>query len=709
MWIGATPPYLDRVLTLTYHLLSFVIMINRKSHKTAEKQWFSLDEAAEYLRIGKTVLYTLAREGRIPSSKMGKKWAFEKTQLDIWARSNRPIESFFTGLDFNIESNMTLRDPQREAYVRVAEFFRADKNKAIVQIPVGCGKSGLASILPLGLANGRVLIIAPNLQIKNVLYEAMDITNRPKCFWRKAGVLVDAQMTSGPLACTLDSGNITVATKSHIVITNIQQLATNVEKWLHQFKDGFFDMIIIDEAHHSAADSWKKVLEHFPRAKVIHMTATPFRSDRQEIDGELVYRYPFRSATLKGYIKRLKASYVAPSEIELSFSDERGRTYSLDEVMELKEEDWFSRGVALAPLCNRHIVDASLAKLDELRQSGTRHQLIAVACSINHAKDIRKLYVERGYSADIIHSKQDLDEQEKVLAALKNGTLDCIIQVQMLGEGFDHPHLSVAAIFRPFRSLAPYIQFVGRIMRVVVQNDPTHPDNMGHIVTHLGMNLDKRLEEFKQFERDDEAFWSKVIGGEEPEVPSAVRAGNTRLSAGETSVIVSGEIVEGLWEEDFASFEDQHIIAELRERLKLLGLDPSQAEDIVKRNKVGGMKHRAAAETFPVQPQRELVETRKRVSEQATRLAKILLNHAGLSMTGMEIPYKYTSLGLTGKSNFIAAVMMVNHEFNKRLGKDRNECSTEEFNVILGSLDGILQTLVRRIKKAKNEYEKRKA
>ncbi len=62
--------------------------------------------------------------------------------------------------------------------------------------------------------------------------------------------------------------------------------------------------------------------------------------------------------------------------------------------------------------------------------------------------------------------------QAAILASLRNGSLDCIIQVQMLGEGFDHPKLSVAAIFRPFRSLAPYIQFVGRIMRVVVQNDP---------------------------------------------------------------------------------------------------------------------------------------------------------------------------------------------------------------------------------------------
>ena len=62
----------------------------------------------------------------------------------------------------------------------------------------------------------------------------------------------------------------------------------------------FFDMIVIDEAHHSAAASWITVLEHFPFAKIVHMTATPFRSDRQAIDGELVFRYSFRSATAKG-------------------------------------------------------------------------------------------------------------------------------------------------------------------------------------------------------------------------------------------------------------------------------------------------------------------------------------------------------------------------------------------------------------------------
>lgn len=251
----------------------------------------------------------------------------------------------------------------------------------------------------------------------------MDITNRQKCFWRKSSVLPDSQMTSGPLAVTLETGNVSVAEKAHVVITNIHQLATSVDKWLTQFPDRFFDMIIIDEAHHSAADSWKKVLERFPEAKVIYMTATPFRSDRQEIDGELIYRYPFRSATLKGYIKRLKASYVAPSQISLGFADSGGKTYTLDEVLEMKEKDWFSRGVALAKPCNQHIVDSSLEKLEELRQTGTKHQLIAVACSINHGKDIRSMYRERGYTVEIIHSDMDAEEQKKVMLDLKSGVL----------------------------------------------------------------------------------------------------------------------------------------------------------------------------------------------------------------------------------------------------------------------------------------------
>jgi excisionase family DNA binding protein len=667
--------------------------------------WLNLDEAAEYLGMGKTLLYTLSRENRIPSKKVGKKWMFEKSALDAWIRGTQSFESFFLNLDANVEGDNSLREPQREGYARIYEFFRAGNNNAIIQIPVGCGKTGLASILPLGLAAGRVLVVAPNLTIKDELFDAMDITNRQKCFWRKTGVLRPEQMVAGPLACTLDSGNITVAKKCHIVITNIHQLATNEDKWLTQFPDNFFDMIIVDEAHHSAAKSWEKAIERFPTAKVIFLTATPFRSDRKELKGELAYRFSFRSATLKGYIKRLKASYVAPSVVILSFHDQAGASYSLEEVLKLKEEDWFSRGVALSAPCNKNIVDSSLAKLEELRQSGTQHQLIAVACSINHAKEIRSLYGERGYNAEVMHSKLTPDEQETILRDLRSGALDCIVQVQMLGEGFDHPKLSVAAIFRPFRSLAPYIQFVGRIMRVVVQNDPTHPDNVGHIVTHLGMNLNERLKEFKEFENDDQAFWNRVIGGEEPEVPAAVRDGKARLRAAER-VVVYDEIVDSLWEEDFTDPEDQQIIDDLRERMTLLGLDPSHVEEMVMKAKRSSIRKHAAAEPFPVLPQRQWEEAKRRLNEQGRRLANILLNHVELQPTGVEIPFKYKTLRLAGRNNFICALMMVNKLMQDELGKTRKDASTEEFKELLDNLDErILQPLVRRLRKAKSEYE----
>ncbi len=674
----------------------------------ADSTWLSLDDAAAFLGMGKTALYASAREGRIPAQKLGKKWVFEKSRLEAWLRGNQPMNSFFLQLTPQIDGNPELRDPQREGYQRTYEFFRAGKNKALLQIPVGCGKTGLAAILPLGIAAGRVLIIAPNLTIKEGLFEAMDITNRQKCFWRKAGVLPPAEMVAGPLACTLESGNISVVNKCHIVITNVQQLVTNAEKWLEQFQPDFFDMIVVDEAHHSAAMSWQVVFDRFPKAKIILMTATPFRSDRQEIDGELIFRYPFRSATLKGYIKRLKASYVAPSEIELGFTDERGRVYTLEEVLNLKTEDWFSRGVALASLCNKHIVDSSLEKLEELRLTGTKHQLIAVACSINHAQQIRSLYVERGFSAEVIHSKQKPEEQADILAALRNGTLDCIVQVQMLAEGFDHPKLSVAAIFRPFRSLAPYIQFVGRILRTVVQNDPNHPDNMGHIVTHLGMNLDERLKEFKEFEADDEAFWEKVIGGEEPEVPKAVTDGDSRLRAGER-VVVHGEVVDALWEEDFTSVDDQYVIDDLKDRLKSYGLDPSQAETLFKAAQQPAMRKHKPAEPFAVLPQREWEEARKRLNEQAKHLAKIVLNHVQLNPQGIELTYKYKTLNLTGKNNFVSALTMVNKEIEKRLGKERSAASTEEFKAVMAQQDDILQLLARRVRKAKAIYEQKEA
>ena len=78
-------------------------------------------------------------------------------------------------------------------------------------------------------------------------------------------------------------------------------------------------------------------------------------------------------------------------------------------------------------------------------------------------------------------------------------------------------------------------------------------------------------------------------------------------------------------------------------------------------------------------------------------------------MKGTELTYKYKSLNITGKNNYVSALMIVNHEINKRLGKDRAQASVEEFRHILDNLDELLQMLVRRVHKAKAEYEQKEA
>jgi len=650
-------------------------------------KWVSIEEAAKHVGLGKTVLYAMSKEGSIPANKVGQKWLFNTDDLDAWIRANKPIEDFFISTDFNIEENPQLREPQIDAYKAIYDYFKAGNKKAIVQIPVGCGKSGLAAMLPFGISEGRVLVITPNLTITKGMFETFDVTNRQKCFWRQRRILEDKDMIGGPFTCTLDSGNISITEKSHIVITNVHQLATNTDKWLNKFSDNFFDLIIIDEAHHAAAKSWKQVMEKFSNAKIVNMTATPFRSDKEEIEGELVFRYPFKRATLKGYVKQIQAWYVAPSVLTFTAKG-KTKTYSLEEVLKLKEKDWFSRGIALSEICNISIVDNSLQKLEELRETGTNHQLIAVACSVDHAKTIRSLYSARGYKADVIYSEMDNDKQEDVMRRLKSGELDCIVQVQMLGEGFDHQKLSVAAIFRPFRSLAPYIQFVGRILRVVVQNNPGHPDNYGHVVTHAGMNLDKRLSEFKLFEKDDQRFWDEVIGGKPPEIPRDIKSGERRMKNTE-SVIVNNEIVDSLIGEEFTTADDEDLIKDLEEKLELLGLDPTAAKDLVLKQKRDSKTISDAAEPFQIQPQQEWEELRTRLQEKVKRSANMLLNRLELKRGGRKLINK----GVPAGNDFTACIALISKELKKAQPKPRQEWTIEEFKQATESLDSILNTL----------------
>ncbi len=630
--------------------------------------WIDIDTAAKYLGLGVRNLYSMAQEGRIPASRLGKAWRFDQAELDAWVRANRPLEDFFLSQQFEIDDNLLLRDAQREAYAAARDFFQRNhsEGEAIIQLPVGCGKSGLVALLPFGIARGRVLVIAPNLTIKSELAAVLDVANRQKCFWRKCRVLPLDALTAGPYLAVLDgeAANVHDCDKSHIVLANVQQLASSADRWLSRFSSDYFDLIIVDEGHHSAAASWQTVFDHFPNAKIVHLTATPFRSDNKELTGTPIYRYSFKRAMIRGFIKKLQARYVAPDDIYFTYQGD-SRHHTLEEVLQLKEENWFSRGVALSPECNKNIVDASLERLDRLRDSGSRHQIIAVAMSVNHARSIRSLYAERGYEAGVIHSQMTDDEQTEVLQHLRSGMLDCIVQVQMLGEGFDHPHLSVAAIFRPFRSLAPYIQFVGRIMRVVVQNDPRHPDNYGYIVTHIGMNVDSLLEDFRRLDREDQEFMNELLGGIEPLPPRDVLMGDATRKL-RPDMVVHKELVSEFLEEDFIDAEDEILLNELRNHAEALGFDAESLLTAARRSKEP-RRSVPATEPFSVSPQRQRVETRRRLNEEVKRAAKIVLNRASLNAGGRDLSMQLFAGAVSGP-NFAAVVQMLNKALDGELG-----------------------------------------
>lgn len=176
-----------------------------------------------------------------------------------------------------------------------------------------------------------------------------------------------------PEVCIIEAGgktNIHDIRSSDIVVSNIQQIAGDENKWLEQLDADFFDLIIVDEAHHNKASTWVKVKEKFPNAKVINYSATPMRSDGQLMSGEIIYSFPVVEAIREGYIKRLHAKMISPSK--LVYVDSDGNEITLTNPEDIKrlgeEEASFRRGVLMSDETLSTLVDLSIKELNRLRE-----------------------------------------------------------------------------------------------------------------------------------------------------------------------------------------------------------------------------------------------------------------------------------------------------------------------------------------------------
>jgi DNA repair protein RadD len=673
-------------------------------------EFLRVADAADYIGVSPQTLRRWDRSGRLVAIRRPengyryyRRSDLEPLRLEYRRAAEAALEGgeIFVTANANIEANDLLREPQREAHRSIREHFATSNEPAIIVIPVGCGKTGIIATLPFGIAEGRVLVITPNLTIRKGVADALDIASR-ECFWARTRVLSD--FTAGPWAAILDgpTANLHDCVESQFVVTNIQQLASQADRWLPQFPPDFFDMILVDEGHHAAAASWQKVFRRFPNAKVVSMTATPFRSDQQPLQGDVIYRYSFARAMVNGFIKQVRSRSAAPEELYFTYNDDT-RRHTLDEVLQLREEQWFRRGVALSPECNLHIAEASIHRCEAMRaETGLPHQIIAAACSVDHARQVRAIYEQLGYRAAEIHSAMDPDEQDAVLEHLRLGQLDCIVQVQMLGEGFDHPRLSVAAIFRPFRSLAPYIQFIGRVMRVVVQNEPDHPDNTAYVVSHVGLNNEARWDEFRELDLDEQELVQSWLRGDPDEGATEDDGRPRRFDDG---LLVNDEIISHFIDQEYLDPEDDRVLEEMLSQRIAGGLTLG---DIVTREQLRD-RLRARRDTsqneaplpIPVTPQRRRRSARTRLAERTNSVAARVMQDLGIARAGREVARAGLARG--GSANTGAVTALLQREINTFLGigsGSRGTLTAQQTEAALDELDNLGDTVRDRIREA---------
>lgn len=590
--------------------------------------------------------------------------------------------NLFRELSPTIANNEALRVPQREAYQKVSEHFGAESaaREVGLVLPVGCGKSGLLALAPFAVGSCRTLLVAPNVAIAGQLRD--DLTpSHPKFFYDKRGVLADPPFPE-PAEIRGDSTNVSDLAEADIVITNIQQLQREGNRWLARLPADFFDLILFDEGHHNVAESWDVLRKAFPEAVIVNVSGTPSRADGRLMAGQIIYNYPIREAVRLGYVKRIYGHRLNPRTLRYIRREGDGGQeveVNLDEVRRLGEEDaGFRRSIVSSDTSLSTIVDASIRKLRDIRErSGDqRLKIIASALNMEHCKQIVAKYSERGLRADFVHSRQDSKANETVHQKLERHELDVIVQVRKLGEGFDHPYLSIAAVFSIFSNLGPFVQFVGRIMRVIPGVDPFDQINEGVVVFHVGANVTGVWNDFQEFAEADQEWLARLVDEDIDE-----DADSADLDPMSDTNVTDRPPLPTITSQEDVALED----------LELLGADPKVAEAL-RTLRAAGVDTGAQFEYLrKIQPTRQATRQAKRKlldDRIQVRVGQVLkrrqLNAAAHDLDTVHL----------GRTNLQIIKGAIDRHANKSVGQQnrtRSQFTLEQLDQALLGLDQIVE------------------
>ena len=246
--------------------------------------------------------------------------------------------------------------------------------------------------------------------------------------------------------------------------SNTSSLLSSVKamsiQWLMRHYDeieGEPGMIVIDEAHHALAKTYKEMWERFPKAKFLGLTATPCRLNGKgftDLFDVLVQSWGVPEFISKGRL----ATYDFVS----IKSD--GVTQRLIDSLQKRGADGDYQNKEMDMLLNKKpSIDRLYRSLEEF---GKDRKGIVYAINISHAQKITKLYQEHGVKAIAIDSKTPAAERQQDIEAFKKGDIQVLVNVDIFSEGFDCPDVEFVQLARPTLSLAKYLQMVGRGLRI---------------------------------------------------------------------------------------------------------------------------------------------------------------------------------------------------------------------------------------------------
>uniref|UniRef100_A0AAU8AYK2 Chromatin remodeling complex atpase n=1 Tax=Dulem virus 35 TaxID=3145753 RepID=A0AAU8AYK2_9CAUD len=324
-------------------------------------------------------------------------------------------------------AGMELRPYQREA--KDAVFTQWDRvNKTLLVLPTGCGKTIVfAKITEECVRKGRrVLILAHRGELLDQASDKIAKATGLKCAVEKAE-------------------STCLGSWYRITVGSVQTMMR--EKRLSQFPEGYFNTIIIDEAHHCISDSYQKVLQHFPQAKVLGVTATPDRGDMRNL-GEffesLAYEYTLPKAIREGYLSPIKA-LTLPLKMDLT-------------GVGIQAGDFKSGDLATA-------LDPYLHQIaDEMAKYCVGRKTVVFLPLVKTSQKFRDILNEKGFRAAEVNG--DSKDRAEILGEFDRGNYDVLCNSMLLTEGWDCPSVDCIVVLRPTKVRSLYSQMVGRGTRL---------------------------------------------------------------------------------------------------------------------------------------------------------------------------------------------------------------------------------------------------